>query len=331
MHSTFEHSERNVAPCDLTVRMSFSVTASGSPRRFAGRLLSLLSFFFCTAFLMAAALTAERPLAYLHGGLWVTALVSVLVNAVLQLLLAFSDRDLGTALSEGRASSPFVQRLAALLATLATLSFAGGNAVLAVRAAEAKRIAANAAEMRDSTGMCVTAVLAGALFLVGAVGLLLECFADGRYPTPQTLLRLALPLASVTFSLYLYFDKSVPRNASLKLLVSLSFLLLALLWLLRLREAVGNPRPRLAVYLTRAATPLIGALGCALLLLGIVKKAVFVSPTVGICLIFLSFYFYMVFSAPAGGIKGHRDCSDDCSDGAYIASDADEEEDEEEA
>ena len=319
--------------------MPFSVTTSGSPRRFAGWLLSLISFFFCTAFLMAAALTAERPLAYLHGGLWVTALVFVLVNAVLQLPLALSDRDLDTALAGGRSSLPLSQRLAALLATLAALSFAGGNAVLAVRAADARRIAANAAEMRDSTGMCVTAVLACAFFLIGAAGLLLECFVDGQHPAAQTLLRLALPLASVTFSLYLYFDKSVPRNASLKLLVSLSFLLIALLWLLRLREAVGNPRPRLAVYLARAATPLTGALGCALLLLGIVKKAVFVSPTVALCLIFLSFYFYMVFSAPAGGMKGHRDCSDDCSDdgstaisdGASIASDADEEEDEEEA
>ena len=313
--------------------MPFSVTTSGSPRRFAGWLLSLLSFFFCTAFLIATALTAERPLAYLHGGLWVTALVFVLVNAVLQFPLALSDRDLGTALSEGRASSPFAQRLAALLATLAALSFAGGNAVLAVRAADAKRIAANAAEMRDSTGMCVTAVLACAFFLIGAVGLLLESFVDGRHPAAQTLLRLALPLASVTFSLYLYFDKSVPRNASLKLLVSLSFLLVALLWLLRLREAVGNPRPCLAVYLARAATPLTGALGCALLLLGIVKKAVFVSHTVGLCLIFLSFYFYMVFSAPAGGMKGRSGCPVDSaaeiSDGACIASDPDEQDEEE--
>ena len=313
--------------------MPFSVTTSGSPRRFAGWLLSLISFFFCAVFLIAAALTAERPLAYLHGGLWVTALVFVLVNAVLQLPLALSDRDLGTALAGGRSSLPLSQRLAALLATLAALSFAGGNAVLAVCAADAKRIAANAAEMRDSTGMCVTAVLACAFFLIGAVGLLLECFVDGRHPAAQTLLRLALPLASVTFSLYLYFDKSVPRNASLKLLVSLSFLLIALLWLLRLREAVGNPRPRLAVYLARAATPLTGALGCALLLLGIVKKAVFVSPTVALCLIFLSFYFYMVFSAPAGGMKGRSGCPADSAaeipDGAGIASDPDEEDEEE--
>ena len=310
--------------------MPFSVTTSGSPRRFAGWLLSLISFFFCTAFLMAAALTAERPLAYLHGGLWVTALVFVLVNAVLQLPLALSDRDLDTALAGGRSSLPLSQRLAALLATLAALSFAGGNAVLAVRAADARRIAANAAEMRDSTGMCVTAVLACAFFLIGAAGLLLECFVDGQHPAAQTLLRLALPLASVTFSLYLYFDKSVPRNASLKLLVSLSFLLIALLWL---REAVGNPRPRLAVYLARAATPLTGALGCALLLLGIVKKAVFVSPTVALCLIFLSFYFYMVFSAPAGGMKGRSGCPADSAaeipDGAGIASDPDEEDEEE--
>lgn len=313
--------------------MPFSVTTSGSPRRFAGWLLSLISFFFCTAFLIAAALTAERPLAYLHGGLWVTALVFVLVNAVLQLPLALSDRDLDTALAGGRSSLTLSQRLAALLAALAALSFAGGNAVLAVRAADAKRIAANAAEMRDSTGMCVTAVLACAFFLIGAAGLLLECFVDGRHPAAQTLLRLALPLASVTFSLYLYFDKSVPRNASLKLLVSLSFLLIALLWLLRLREAVGNPRPRLAVYLARAATPLTGALGCALLLLGIVKKAVFVSPTVALCLIFLSFYFYMVFSAPAGGMKGRSGCPADSAaeipDGAGIASDPDEEDEEE--
>ena len=162
---------------------------------------------------------------------------------------------------------------------------------------------------------------------------MLECFVDGQHPAAQTLLRLALPLASVTFSLYLYFDKSVPRNASLKLLVSLSFLLIALLWLLRLREAVGSPRPRLAVYLARAATPLTGALGCALLLLGIVKKAVFVSPTVALCLIFLSFYFYMVFSAPAGGMKGRSGCPADSAaeipDGAGIASDPDEEDEKE--
>lgn len=313
--------------------MPFSVTTSGSPRRFAGWLLSLISFFFCTAFLIAAALTAERPLAYLHGGLWVTALVFVLVNAVLQLPLALTDRDLDTALAGGRSSLTLSQQLAALLAALATLSFAGGNAVLAIRAADARRIAANAAEMRDSTGMCVTAVLACAFFLIGTAGLLLECFVDGQHPAAQTLLRLALPLASVAFSLYLYFDKSMPRNASLKLLVSLSFLLIALLWLLRLREAVGNPRPRLAVYLARAATPLTGALGCALLLLGIVKKAVFVSPTVALCLIFLSFYFYMVFSAPAGGMKGRSGCpaasAAEIPDGAGIASDPDEEDEKE--
>ena len=279
-------------------------------------------------------LSADRPLTYLHGGMWVAALVFALVNAALELPLTLTDHDLGTALSEGRTGSPFAQRLTSLLAALASLSFAGGNAVLALRAAEAGRIAANAAEKRDSTGMCVTAILACVFFLLGAVGLLFECFTDGRYPAAQALLRMALPLASVTFSLYLYFDKSVPRNASLKLLVSLSYLLLALLWLLRLRETVGNPRPRLAVYLARAATPLTGALGAALLLLGILKKAVFVSPTVSPCLIFLSFYFYMVFSAPAGSMKRRCSCSADCtSDIPDDADDASEtkEEDEEEA
>ena len=283
--------------------MFSSLTFERPHRRLIGWVISFLIFCFGFAFLAGALLSAERPLFYLHGWSWATALSVFLGNVLLQLPLVFTDHGLGEVLAERRRSPAFSDHLARFFAAVGALTLAGGAVVLAFRAKDALRTAGTPAEVRDYTAMCITAALVGTLLLAGSIGLCLRCFALGRFPAAEVVLHLPLPLACVGFSLYLYFDKSVPRNATLKLAVSLAFLLLALLLLLRIREMVGSPRPRLAVYLARAAVPYTGALSLVLLFLFIVRKEVFVSFTICLFLAFLSFYFYMIFLVPTIGVS----------------------------
>lgn len=299
--------ERSVALGDACVRMMFSSLTLQRPlRRFIASLISLTVFCVAALLFTCGFLLAERPLRYMHGGLWAAALVLLLVNALLQFPLTLTDRRLDACIAVRRRSGKAIDTVAPLVAAIGTLTLVGGAFTLALRAGQALRVTSVAADVRDYTGMCVTAALTGILLLIGAIGLCLRCFARGRYPAAEILLHLPLPLGCVTFSLYLYFDKSVPRNASLKQATSLAFLLLSLLLLLCIRELVGAPRPLLAVLLARAAVPYTGALAIGLFFLGILRKQVLVSFAVCLFLAFLSFYIYIVFLTPtAGFMQGH--------------------------
>ena len=88
----------------------------------------------------------------------------------------------------------------------------------------------------------------------------------------------------------------------MKLCVSLAFLLLALLLLLRIRMMVGSPRPRLAVWLARAALPYTVGVGVTLLCLSIAKHLVFVSYVIPAALLFLSFYIFVTIIRPTIGV-----------------------------
>ena len=281
--------------------MKFYTRAFDKPRRrFIGWVISMLSFIIGGAFCAAGVATADAPLRYVHGAAFLTSLVLFAANAVIQFPLVFTDRGIGRAF--GTASPRFIPLAGALAAVFGALPLAGGSAVLAYRAATVLRTATVPEVIHDHRGMLVTAVLTALLFLVGAVGLLLPVFAPRRYPAAEVILHLPLPLGCAVFALYLYFDKSTPRNATLKLCVSLAFLLLALLLLLRIRMTVDVPRPRLATWLARAALPYTAGLGLTLACVFLTDKQIFVTPVIPLALLFLSFYLFIAVIRPTVGI-----------------------------
>lgn len=300
--------------------------ASSRPkRRLVGFLLSLAAFFVGTAFLTAAVLTAARPLYYLHGWAWITAVVVFLVNAAMQLPLALTDRTLGDDLRARQSQpSPVGSTVAALAAAIGALLLAGGAAVLAVRAGDVLRTATGTDVVSTGRGMMVTAICTVVLLLAGAAGLLLSALAPGFCPAAATILHLPLPLGCVLFALYLYFDKSTPRNGTLKLCVSLALLLLALLFLLRIRRLIGTDKPRLALWLARATLPYTGALSISLVCLRIFRGASFVSLTIPLFIGFLSFYFYSVFSAPGYRVAAAHPSFVDATEAGYDPGDGEE-------
>lgn len=281
--------------------MKFYTRAFDKPRRrFIGWVISMLSFIIGGAFCAAGVAMADAPLRYVHGAAFLTSLVLFAANAVIQFPLVFTDRGIGRAF---RTASPrFIPLAGALAAVFGALPLAGGSAVLAYRAATVLRTATVPEVIHDHRGMLVTAVLTALLFLVGAVGLLLPVFAPRRYPAAEVILHLPLPLGCAVFALYLYFDKSTPRNATLKLCVSLAFLLLALLLLLRIRMTVDVPRPRLATWLARAALPYTAGLGLTLACVFLTDKQIFVTPVIPLALLFLSFYLFIAVIRPTVGI-----------------------------
>lgn len=281
--------------------MKFYTRAFDKPRRrFIGWVISMLSFIIGGAFCAAGVAMADAPLRYVHGAAFLTSLVLFAANAVVQFPLVFTDRGIGRAF--GTASPRFIPLAGALAAVFGALPLAGGSAVLAYRAATVLRTATVPEVIHDHRGMLVTAVLTALLFLVGAVGLLLPVFAPRRYPAAEVILHLPLPLGCAVFALYLYFDKSTPRNATLKLCVSLAFLLLALLLLLRIRMTVDVPRPRLATWLARAALPYTAGLGLTLVCVFLTDKQIFVTPVIPLALLFLSFYLFIAVIRPTVGI-----------------------------
>lgn len=281
--------------------MKFYTRAFDKPRRrFIGWVISMLSFIIGGAFCAAGVAMADAPLRYVHGAAFLTSLVLFAANAVVQFPLVFTDRGIGRAF--GTASPRFIPPAGALAAVFGALPLAGGSAVLAYRAATVLRTATVPEVIHDHRGMLVTAVLTALLFLVGAVGLLLPVFAPRRYPAAEVILHLPLPLGCAVFALYLYFDKSTPRNATLKLCVSLAFLLLAFLLLLRIRMTVDVPRPHLATWLARAALPYTAGLGLTLVCVFLTDKQIFVTPVIPLALLFLSFYLFIAVIRPTVGI-----------------------------
>lgn len=281
--------------------MKFYTRTFDKPRRrFIGWVISMLSFIIGGAFCAAGVAMADAPLRYVHGTAFLTSLVLFAANAVIQFPLVFTDRGIGRAF--GTASPRFIPLAGALAAVFGALPLAGGSVVLAYRAATVLRTATVPEVIHDHRGMLVTAVLTALLFLVGAVGLLLPVFAPRRYPAAEVILHLPLPLGCAAFALYLYFDKSTPRNATLKLCVSLAFLLLALLLLLRIRMTVDVPRPRLATWLARAALPYTVGLGLTLVCVFLTDKQIFVTPVIPLALLFLSFYLFIAVIRPTVGI-----------------------------
>lgn len=300
--------------------MKFYTRAYDRPlRRFVGWVVSMIILLVASAFFASAVAASDAPLRYVHGWAFLVSVALFALNAAVQLPLVFSDRGLGDAFEA--ASPRFVPLAAAVAALLGALPFSVGCVVLARRAENVLRTAITPEVIHNYRGMLFTAVLAALLFLAGAVGLLLHAFVPERFPAAGIILHLPLPIGCAVFSLYLYFDKTTPRNATLKLCVSLAFLLLALLLLLRIRMMVGSPRPRLAVWLARAALPYTVGVGVTLLCLSIAKHLVFVSYVIPAALLFLSFYIFVTIIRPTVGVTetgpltpGAPDAQDDFGD-----------------
>lgn len=252
-----------------------------SPKRFVAWFTSLLTALAGAALLASAFLTAERPLQYLHSTAATIAYWFFSLNALLQLPPALSDRAPGIAFASTDGSGR-CRSLIHLLPVAGFLPFAVESASLATA---------------STGGARISALLTAILLVIGTVGLLL------RLP----LLQLPIPLGCAAFAFYLYFERSIPRNATLKLLVSLALLLLALLFLLRLRLSIGIARPRLTIWFIRAAAPYLFSLGVTLALLQGVRTVTYPLATASLLLTILPFYFYIAYLPPTFGLERKSD------------------------
>lgn len=252
-----------------------------SPKRFTAWLLSLLTALAGAALLTSAFLAAEHPLQYLHSTAATVAYLLFALNALLQLPPALSDCTISAAFAPTDGSG-WRKTLIYLLPLAGILPFAIESISLVTA---------------STGGARISALLTAVLFIIGAVGLLL------RLPPMQ----LTIPLGCAAFAFYLYFERVTPRNASLKLLVSLAFLLLALLLLLRLRHALGLARPRLTIWFIRAAAPYLFSLGVMLALLQGARDVAYPLATVSLLLLVLSFYLYMAYLPPTLGFARRSD------------------------
>lgn len=272
------------------------------PSLFVGSLLSLLAFVAGAALLSAACLVASSPLSYLTSGVWTAFCVVTIVHILLQAALLPVTRTLGE-LPRAKVGTSLVSALAAL----SLLALAASMIVVGVR----------------GTGVSRVFPLLIALFsLVSTVGFALRAVYRGKYPSVEILTSLALPLACVLFALYLYFEKSIPRNASWKLVLSLCFLFLALWLTADIRYEVGNPKPRLYHLLGRVTAPLLGAVAVASVVLGAGRGLSYLPATVYI--LFAVFFLYIIVNhLPASGISFERAPADGDESGAPDFSDAD--------
>lgn len=255
-----------------------------SPKRFSAWLLSLLTALSGAALLASAFLSAERPLQYLHSAAATAAYLLFAIHAVLQLPAALLDRGATPAFAlrgDGDRRAAWIH----LFPLLGILPFE----------IECFRLAT---EVVGGARIC--ALFTAILFFVGSIGLLLR--------TP--LLQLPLPMGCAAFAFYLYFERVTPRNASLKLLVSLAFLLLALLFLLRLRHALGIARPRLTLWLIRAAAPYLFSLGVALAFLSGARAVTYPLATASLFLVLLSFCFYIAYLPRTLGLVRKTDSAE---------------------
>ena len=272
------------------------------PPLFLGSLLSLLAFVAGAALLSAACLVASSPLSYLTSGAWTAFCVVTIVQIVLQAALLPVTRSLGELPCAKGGTS-----LVSVLAALALLALAASMVVVGVR----------------GTGISRVFPLLIALFsLVSTVGFALRAVYRGKYPSVEILTRLALPIACVFFALFLYFEKSIPRNASWKLLLSLCFLFLALWLIADIRYEVGNPKPRLYHLIGRVTAPLLGAVVVASIFLKAGRGLAYLPATVYI--LFAVFFLYIILNhLPASGISFEMDSADRDETGASDFSDAD--------
>lgn len=259
------------------------------PSLFVGSLLSLLAFLAGAALLSAACLVASSPLSYLTSGVWTAFCVVTIVQILLQAALLPVTRSLGE-LPRAKGGTSLVSALAAL----SLLALAASMVVVGVRGEGVSR---------------VFPFLIALFSLVSTVGFALRAVYRGKYPSVEILTRLALPLACVLFALYLYFETSIPRNASWKLLLSLCFLFLALWLTADIRYEVGNPKPRLYHLLGRVTAPLLGAVVVASIFLKAGRGLSYLPATVYI--LFAVFFLYIiVYHLPASGISFEKVSAD---------------------
>ena len=93
---------------------------------------------------------------------------------------------------------------------------------------------------KSATPSPIFFILLGFLLVVGGVYICLCPTPNSTTQTRDALFGMALPIASIIRVLDLYFETSTPKNASAKLFISLTYLLLALYWLSDLRLTLGR-------------------------------------------------------------------------------------------
>lgn len=260
------------------------------PRALAAFAVSFITFLLSSLLLTLACILTDRPLFYLGGGAWIAFCILLALNAACQIPLTLISRDLAA-----RRPTPGRAAFAGILAALASLAFSIGSVYRAFTASGVVRIP-----------LLVTALFA----LIGAVGLALHAVYPGAYPTVEVLTLSPLPLSCVSYVLSLYFETSVPKNGSLKLLLSLCFILLAVYLVTGIRRTIGEPRPRLSLFLARTAAPLLASVAFAALFLKIFRGLSLFGATAYVFLAVFSFYMFIVSCVPAlGDLSVSRDGS----------------------
>ncbi len=148
---------------------------------------------------------------------------------------------------------------------------------------------------------CSVCLLLAGLFSLAAVGYPLVAAITGkRHPVVSCLTGIAFALSLLFYALYLYFDVTAPKNATLKLILSLAILFCAVFLLADVRRILGRKVPHFYTACIHAA----GALACAVSLGGILHMIIggetllgWIPPYVLLLVLFLYIYIRQLTGA----------------------------------
>ncbi len=226
---------------------------------------------------------------YFHGGAAIALAVLLGLATVASFLLSFLYRDVAPA-----SHAVFRGHLSALLfhiGFMAILCAFGGY-----------HIVTGILTVRNSalSGICL--ILSG-LFALG--GLRFSMHSIGKNALRTVLSGTSLTLACLFYAFYLYFDNTSPKNASMKQLLILVFLFLALFFLSEIRRILGKAHGIFYRLVITVTLQLCAAMSVAPLVLQILGRGPGVGDICAYLLITLMFLYTFAWSiAPHFWLSG---------------------------
>ncbi len=219
---------------------------------------------------------------YPHGAAYVLLwAVPCAAFAVITLLLK-TDGTLTLVLQEKTDSSPSL-RVIGSFAALAALLFGGYLIGCALRAPDGA-----------SVRTVLPAFLSGILAIGGAAFLPFSPLTASSRMTRDGFTGISLLLSFLFYPLYLYFDTSLPKNAPVKLLLLVAYLLAMLCVLSETRAALGKGYPRMTHAVALGVAPFCAAVSAGSLLAAAIsgEEPAFGFPPV-LMLLFFFLYIYI--------------------------------------
>lgn len=219
---------------------------------------------------------------YPHGAAYVLLwAVPCATFAVITLLLK-ADGKLTLVLPEKTESTPSL-RVMGGCAGLAALLFGGyliGCALRAPAGTPAQKV--------------FLALLSGIFAIGGAAFLFFSPLAASSHMTRDGLTGMSLLLSLLFYPLYLYFDTSLPKNAPVKLLLLVAYLLAMLCVLSETRAALGKGYPRMTHAVALGAAPFCATVSVGSLLAAVIggEEPAFGFPPL-LLLLFFFLYIYI--------------------------------------